>query len=293
MCGMTQEELERLLDSLLAQWENEVVEFKRAGKGFSTGEIGEYFSALSNEANLACCPHAWLVFGIDNKTRKVVGTDFDASSEALNRQGGIKFQITQGTDPGVCFNAVHVLGYGIHRLYRWQAERYFPLPDYRHDAHSVEVTIYGHVVDQAYSSLLLLKRGDLKLDDVCLLDRVQKKLKVDARAVAHLRREGLIEGRLPHIHVSAKIAALTGQEAAYMRRKERPSAYYRNLLLEYIAKFDGSSREKINEYMVEEIRGDLTKNEKLAKITTWMTHLRKSGKIKNIATDRKPSWIAM
>jgi predicted HTH transcriptional regulator len=107
MCGMTQEELERLLDSLLAQWENEVVEFKRAGKGFSTGEIGEYFSALSNEANLACCPRAWLVFGIDNKTRKVVGTDFDASSEALNRQGGIKFQITQGTDPGVCFNAVH------------------------------------------------------------------------------------------------------------------------------------------------------------------------------------------
>lgn len=140
---MTQEELERLLDLLLAQWENEVVEFKRAGKGFSTGEIGEYFSALSNEANLACCSRAWLVFGIDNKTRKV----------------------------------------------------------------------------------------------------------------AHLRREGLIEGRLPHIHVSAKIAALTGQEAAYMRRKERPSAYYRNLLLEYIAKFDGSSREKINEYMVEE-RGD-------------------------------------
>ena len=67
--------------------------FKRGGAGFSTGEIGEYFSALANEANLRRQPHAWLVFGVDNKTRKVVGTDYDASPEALNRSGGIKYQI--------------------------------------------------------------------------------------------------------------------------------------------------------------------------------------------------------
>lgn len=106
---MTQEELGSLLDALLSQWENEVVEFKRGGKGFSTGDIGEYFSALSNEANLACFPRAWLVFGVDNKTRKVVGTDYDASAESLNKPGGLKYQITQRTDPGVCFNNVHVL----------------------------------------------------------------------------------------------------------------------------------------------------------------------------------------
>lgn len=57
---MTQEELRSLLNALLSQWENEVVEFKRGGKGFSTGDVGEYFSALSNEANLACFPRAWL-----------------------------------------------------------------------------------------------------------------------------------------------------------------------------------------------------------------------------------------
>ena len=106
---MRPEELKMLLHSLLSNWEDEVVEFKRGGAGFSTGEIGEYFSALANEANLRCLPHAWLVFGVDNKTRKVVGTDYDASPEALNRSGGIKYQITQSTDPGVCFSDVHVL----------------------------------------------------------------------------------------------------------------------------------------------------------------------------------------
>ncbi len=46
---MTTEELKTLLHSLLSRWEDDVVEFKRGGNGFSTGEIGEYFSALAND----------------------------------------------------------------------------------------------------------------------------------------------------------------------------------------------------------------------------------------------------
>ena len=49
---MTSDEKKATLLSLLANWENEVVEFKSGGKGFSSDEIGKYFSALSNEANL-------------------------------------------------------------------------------------------------------------------------------------------------------------------------------------------------------------------------------------------------
>ena len=37
---MKTEELKTLLHSLLSNWEDEVVEFKRGGAGFSTGEIG-------------------------------------------------------------------------------------------------------------------------------------------------------------------------------------------------------------------------------------------------------------
>lgn len=93
---MTQDEPQALLGALLSHWENEVVEFKRAGKDFSTGDIGENFSALSNEANLASCEKAWFIFGVDNKARKVVGTDYDASEENLNKPSGLKYQITRG-----------------------------------------------------------------------------------------------------------------------------------------------------------------------------------------------------
>ena len=105
----TDKEWNDLLDRLLEQWEDEVVEFKQGGAGFSTHDIGKYFSALSNEANLRGVPRAWLVFGVDNKTRQVVGSGYDASSEALNRPGGLKQQIAQGTDPGVCLGTVKPL----------------------------------------------------------------------------------------------------------------------------------------------------------------------------------------
>lgn len=73
---MNHDELAELLNGLIATWENEVIEFKRGKKEFSQSEIGQYFSALSNEANLRHADFAWLVFGVDDKTRKVVGTDY-------------------------------------------------------------------------------------------------------------------------------------------------------------------------------------------------------------------------
>lgn len=49
---MEQSALESLLNQLIAGWENEVVEFKQPDHSYSTPKIGQYFSALSNEANL-------------------------------------------------------------------------------------------------------------------------------------------------------------------------------------------------------------------------------------------------
>lgn len=81
---MTQPDLSQRLDSLVATWENEVVEFKQAGDNYSTDDIGNYFSALANEANLRGTDGGWLVFDVNNKTRRVVGTDYRLQSERLH-----------------------------------------------------------------------------------------------------------------------------------------------------------------------------------------------------------------
>ena len=187
-------------------------------------------------------------------------------------------------------NMIDTMGYGIHQMYADQKKRYLPLHDYDLTEQSVRMTIYGHVVDEAYSSLLV-KRPDLSLEDVCLLDRIQKHLAVTAAAVAHLRREGLIEGRMPHPHISAVVAEATGQQAEYMRKKELPGSRYRAMLIDYIGKFNGLTRKQINDYMIPEIRGELSIEEKTRKITNLLTYLRQKCEIKNIGTDRKPLWV--
>ena len=77
---MTVEELTNILDSLLTlPAETEVVEFKKASNGFGDQELGQYFSALSNEANLKGEARAWLVFGVENHTHEVVGSQYKNS----------------------------------------------------------------------------------------------------------------------------------------------------------------------------------------------------------------------
>ncbi len=103
---MEKSTLKDLLDHLIARWEGEVVEFKRAGDGYSTSDIGKYFSALANEANLRNEEKAWLVFGVDNDTRQVVGTDYRPESERLQ---SLKMQISADTEPSITFRDIHEL----------------------------------------------------------------------------------------------------------------------------------------------------------------------------------------
>lgn len=69
-------ELLIVLESLIKNWESEVVEFKEATNDFDKNKIGQYFSAISNEANLKQKQYGWLVFGVRNKGKQIVGNDY-------------------------------------------------------------------------------------------------------------------------------------------------------------------------------------------------------------------------
>ncbi len=103
---MTSEKLKGLLASLIVEWEGECVEFKEAIDNFLTSDIGKYFSALSNEANLRARDAGWLVFGVHDKTRKVVGTKYRRDVTRLNQ---LKQDIANGVDPSVTFREIHEL----------------------------------------------------------------------------------------------------------------------------------------------------------------------------------------
>jgi ATP-dependent DNA helicase RecG len=74
--------------------EDEVVEFKKAENNFDFDDLGKYFSALSNEANLRDKDFAWLVFGVENKTREAIGTTYKNSMTSLQK---LKHDLAQHT----------------------------------------------------------------------------------------------------------------------------------------------------------------------------------------------------
>lgn len=82
---MTENEIKSLLETLLhSRSESEILEFKEAKDNFSFDELGKYFSALSNEANLHNKDCAWLVFGIEDKKHSIVGTNYRNNEKSLN-----------------------------------------------------------------------------------------------------------------------------------------------------------------------------------------------------------------
>lgn len=77
---VSKDELSELLSSLLnMNKENEWLEFKLGND--NPHMIGEYISALSNSATLCNKDHAYLIYGIDDKSKNVVGTNFDFNKE--------------------------------------------------------------------------------------------------------------------------------------------------------------------------------------------------------------------
>lgn len=187
-------------------------------------------------------------------------------------------------------NMIDTMGYGIHAIHVGQARRYFPMPDYDlNEPHAVKMTIYGSVVDPAYSRMLIQKT-DLSLDEILALDRVQKRLPLSDPMIKRLRRNGLIEGRKPNFHVSASVAGATASKADYIRTRAQDDDYYAKLIVDYLSKFGGASRKEIDDLLLDKLSSALSQVQKKNKIGNIISKLRIGGVIHNAGSRAAPEW---
>jgi ATP-dependent DNA helicase RecG len=122
---MTNQELEILIKDLAAlPKECEWVEFKVNNS--YTQEIGEYISALSNSACYYKQAFAYLVFGVEDATHRIVGTDFHPLKEKKGNQELENWLVTQ-LSPKIDLNIFEGEINGLHlALFRIQATRNTP-----------------------------------------------------------------------------------------------------------------------------------------------------------------------
>ena len=179
----------------------------------------------------------------------------------------------------VNLNMIDTIGSGIRRMFTTQKKRSFPMPDFTlDDPTKVTVRLTGQVIDENYTKLLL-NQSDLKLLDVISLDRVQKKLPLADETFHYLKRLKLIEGRRPNIYVSASVAALTGDKAAYIKNRGLDKEHYKELVKLHLKKFGAATRSDLEDFLREKISDALTAEQKTHRIRNLLQEMRREGAI--------------
>ena len=190
----------------------------------------------------------------------------------------------------VSLNMIDKMGYGIFDMHKGQAKRYLPMPDYDISEHNaVKLTIYGSVVEPAYSKLLA-QNSDLSLNHIIVLDRIQKHLPVSDDAVNMLKRLKLVEGRKPHYHISSYVAFVTNQKADYIKTRSQDDEHYKKLIVDYLTQFHKAERKDIDDLLLDKISNALSNYQKSRKIGNLLTALRRSGRIENVGSRTAPEW---
>ena len=187
-------------------------------------------------------------------------------------------------------NMIDHLGYGIERMNRSQARRYLPLPEYDlTDPAEVRLTIWGGVVDEAYTSLLM-EHSDLPFDEVMALDRVQKGRPVADDMLRRLRRKGLVEGRRPRLRVAASVAEATGTKVDYLKRRGQTDEWCVGVINDHLVANGPSTRAEIIEILSPHLPASLTPEQRENKADNLLRKMRSQGRIRSRLIGGRRAW---
>ena len=178
---------------------------------------------------------------------------------------------------------VDTAGGGIRRMFNYQRERFFPMPEYDLSEDKVKVTVIGKVMDMDFARVLA-RNPNLSLEQIIMLDKVQKQKSLSDEEIKYLKGLGLIEGRKPNYVISAKItASLSNDElkAHYIKQRGLDDEHYKKLIVEYLKKFGESPRKNIDKFLRDKLPDILTESQKKNKVTNLLSALRIKGIIQN------------
>ncbi len=187
---------------------------------------------------------------------------------------------------------VDTAGGGIRKMFNYQRERFFPMPEYDLSEDRVKVTVIGKVLDIDYARVLAKKR-DLSLDEIIMLDKVQKKKMLTQVEEKILKSKKLIEGRKPNYFISAIVAQQTGQKAAYTKNRPFDKPYYLDLIEKAIKEHSYVERNDVDDLLWKKLPDWMTDKQKKIKINNLLSELRRNRKIDNKGSLKKPKWVSI
>jgi ATP-dependent DNA helicase RecG len=265
-------------------------------------ETTQYDSWVIREALHNCIAHQdYELHGRINVVEKTDSLSFTNVGSFI--PGNVETVIRQDIPPEVyrnpflCaamvnLNMIDTQGGGIRRMFETQMQRFFPLPDYDlSKPDRVAVRIRGEVLDEKYTRVLM-RRTDLDLWTVIVLDKVQKRIAISKEEHKRLKRLEVVEGRYPNLLVSSEVATATGEKARHVRDRGFNKEYYQDLILKLIRETGPATRADIDALLMNKLPEVLTDKQKRNRIHNLLGELgRKRGLIRNIGSRNKPRWV--
>lgn len=185
---------------------------------------------------------------------------------------------------------VDTVGGGIRKMFIYQKNKYFPLPEYDLSNGKVKVTISAKVLNLDYARILA-RNPDLSLEEIMMLDKLPKKKVLEPHETVHLKSKKLIEGRKPNFYISKKLAKKTGQKAKYSKNKAFDKQYYFDLIKKAIKEHGDLNRKDIDELLWNKLPDWMDDKKKKNKVGNLLTELRKRGEIVNQGVTNIPKWV--
>lgn len=192
----------------------------------------------------------------------------------------------------VNFNMIDTQTTGIRRAFRIQKERYFPLPDYDLSrARQVKVTIYGKILDENYTHMLF-ENPDFDLKTVYLADCVQKHKPINKEEVRYLRKLNVIEGKMPNIYISARIAEYVDEKAQCVKNKGFEEEAYRKRIISYLETYKLGKKQDFIQLLKDKLPDTLDENQKESKVRNLLKKMKKEGIITTDSDNKRlANWV--
>lgn len=289
------------VDKVLAKIRNLNMRFLPPGTLFPQ-ETTQYDPAVIREALHNCIAHQ--DYELHSRINVVERTDEVLFENAGNFiPGSVEAVIQQDAPPKLYRNPflaqamvnlrmIETEGGGIKEMFKIQRERCFPLPTFELDkSDEVRVRITGKILDENYTRILMTKT-DLELSTVMMLDKVQKKREISKEEHRLLKQARLVEGRYPRLFVSSGIAAITGEQAEYIKYRSFDKQYYKDLVKKFLKEYKQATRKEIENLLFEKLPKILDSKQKTKKISNILNEMAsKDADIKNAGTRKAPRWV--
>lgn len=179
----------------------------------------------------------------------------------------------------VNINMIDTIGSGIKKMFISQKKKFFPLPEYDLSKNKVKLTIIGKVLDMKYARKLA-QIPNLDLKTIIALDKVQKRKDLTKYENKELKKQGLIEGKRPNLHISSIVAKKTSTQGDYMKMKGIEDEYAQKMILDYLKKFSAAQRKDFEKMLLGKLPDILDEQQKKNKVKNILQKLKKEGKIK-------------